>query len=156
MSDVIVEVDFRSERDGCLYALVRPATKTAFFGGKMWKIVSARHPASCEDFADVDSNLATFPWKNLVRVWVGGMSGHVWADLGHCNGWVKFAPPEEDDLADVIKESLEFSAILVEKREKRLLALMMASHPRLGAESCLGQNSIPCEVLEMIVRHKLA
>jgi hypothetical protein len=43
---------------------------------------------------------------------------------------------------------------ILKLRAKRL-ALMMASHPRLGAESCLGQNSIPREVLEMIVRRKL-
>lgn len=41
------------------------------------------------------------------------------------------------------------------KLQAKRLALMMASHPRLGAESCLGQNSIPREVLEMIVRRKL-
>ena len=40
-------------------------------------------------------------------------------------------------------------------KEARLLALMMAFHPRLGAGSCLGPHSFSLELLQKIVRRKL-
>ena len=157
----LIKVAFRSGHangDGDFIALINPVTLIAFFRGEAWELTTAWIYQN-ECYQSLDYDVSKFPWGEITRVdqivRVDQTVSRVHTYVVRENMLAGACFHRSESPFDMIRLSLEMSDAVnrefSEIQQGERLAVMMASHPRLGDASPLGLVSI--DVLALIARH---
>ena len=151
----LIKVAFRSGHangDGDFIALINPVTLIAFFRGEAWELTNA-WMFHLECIQHLYYDVSKFPWGEITRVDQNGSLVTTWVERENVQAAACFYRSASP--FDMIRLSLEMSDAVnrefSEIQQGERLAVMMASHPRLGDASPLGLVSI--DVLALIARH---
>ena len=158
MATKLIRVNVQSQTgNDNLDALINPVKYTAFFRGRVWRLTGAWIRRN-KCFQNLYYMLSAFPWEKITSV-------HGTHTIARVIVRQELIVRQEDILAvasfslvacpfRVIRYSLEMgeavNKVFSEIQQGRRLAVMMASHPRLGGESSL---SLPAEVIVSIAKH---
>ena len=161
MATKLIQANFSSQTGNeNLDALINPVTYTAFFNGRVWRLTNAWiRQNNC--FQNLYYNVSTFPWEKITDVKMSYSPARVIVikevivhqeDIYAQASFYLEACPFRD-----IRHSLEMSEkvneVFSEIQQGKRLAVMMASHPRLGADSSLVKASLPVELVVLIAKH---
>ena len=151
----LIKVAFRSGHangDGDFIALINPVTLIAFFRGEAWELKTAWVYQN-ERCQSLDNDVSKFPWGEITGVVLTESWVSTW--IKREDMWAAAGFNRSESPFDMIRLSLEMSDAVnrefSEIQQGERLAVMMASHPRLGDVSPLGLVSI--DVLALIARH---
>jgi hypothetical protein len=152
----LIKVAFRSGHangDGDFIALIHPVTLIAFFRGEAWELRTAWIYQN-KRYQSLNYDVSKFPWGEITSVVLTKSWVSTWIkreDMWAAAGFYR----RSESPFDMIRLSLEMSDAVnrefSEIQQGERLAVMMASHPRLGDASPLGLVSI--DVLALIARH---
>ena len=153
----LIKVAFRSGHangDGDFIALINPVTLIAFFRGEAWELRTAWIYQN-KRYQSLNYDVSKFPWGEITRVdQIGSSLVIMNVERENMTAAACFYRRSVSPF-DMIRLSLEMSDAVnrefSEIQQGERLAVMMASHPRLGDASPLGLVSI--DVLALIARH---
>jgi hypothetical protein len=152
----LIKVAFRSGHangDGDFIALIHPVTRIAFFRGEASELTKAWiYQNKC--MQNLYYDVSKFPWGEITLIVQHKRLVIMNVERENMTAAACFYRRSESPF-DMIRLSLEMSDAVnrefSEIQQGERLAVMMASHPRLGDVSPLGLVSI--DVLALIARH---